>query len=822
MKFRLLQLGGAALLALFIAGCGEDGQDGQNADPAVLANLQAQVNALTQSVKPEQCALCHTGSEPVARTGPMHQAIYKEFYQDGIVQVLQGSMSLGVSTVTNANDTTTLTFQLQKRNPATPTGTLGDFDCQLASPTGSIGGFYDPYDSVTRRFGFSGQTGLMSLKPGATGITYNPGTNVCTWVKTFDVLGADAQYAPLLTDIFNGTANGVVSVYGVDQILETNPAKHMNLGKYPFAGILKIGTVSYASYANVSGCENCHTQPFLKHAYIYGSVTDNAGTPTQFYTCKTCHSDERNGGHRDWQILKDDPARFAQIEGGSPQTAEEQAKYAYKTRLMNDVHMSHNMEFAYPQRLTNCVTCHAGNMDPDPANPGIFAEANFRAETCISCHSLTDPDNETSGAKRGAGIVTMMQAVPFHLASYTTPDGTGNYATLRGLVCTTCHDGSTAPTFATLHNNGFDPMIYATDGTRYSDNILVSIDSASIAGNTLTIGFSATGTVGTLSANNIVPTVLVGLYGYDTKDFIVAAHGRDANNIRLLEYKQGDTNPRFTMTNPTPGTWSVTVDLTMWASMLADGSVKRAEISVLPELRNAANVVLGLDAPSKTFNFASNAFETYFGDIVKVKKTGTAPSITGCNTCHDQLATTFHSGIRGGNIRVCRTCHEVSNAGSHLELQSRSIDSYVHAIHSFQAFDPGDIDFTDPVAALEYSHHIGTEFPRFGILNCESCHNADMYNVPNQSKSMPGVLSGTDAVAGRNIGSLPPSVTGPAVRACGGCHRAHAINADDPGQLATLYAHWRTFGYIVDAPTDSTARRTLWETIVAEIMGLFS
>jgi len=187
------------------------------------------------------------------------------------------------------------------------------------------------------------------------------------------------------------------------------------------------------------------------------------------------------------------------------------------------------------------------------------------------------------------------------------------------------------------------------------------------------------------------------------------------------------------------------------------------------------------------------------------------------------LATTFHSGIRGGNIKVCRICHEVSSAGSHLELQSRSIDSYVHAIHSFQAFDPGDIDLTDAVESLEYRHHISHTFPRFTIKNCESCHNTGMYNVPDQAKSMPGVLSGSDVIDGSNV-DVQPAVTGPATRACGACHRAQAIGANnglgDAGRLATQRAHWQTFGYYIEvAAADS---RALWEAVVAKLQSLFN
>ena len=60
-------------------------------------------------------------------------------------------------------------------------------------------------------------------------------------------------------------------------------------------------------------------------------------------------------------------------------------------------------------------------------------------------------------------------------------------------------------------------------------------------------------------------------------------------------------------------------------------------------------------------------------------------------------------------------CHITKSGGSHLEMQSRSIDSYVHAIHSGQAFDVADIDFKDPVQALKYEHHISMPYPTHAI-----------------------------------------------------------------------------------------------------------
>jgi hypothetical protein len=92
----------------------------------------------------------------------------------------------------------------------------------------------------------------------------------------------------------------------------------------------------------------------------------------------------------------------------------------------------------------------------------------------------------------------------------------------------------------------------------------------------------------------------------------------------------------------------------------------------------------------------------------------------GCNTCHEALGTTFHIPDRGGNIVVCGMCHITKAGGSHLELQSRSIDSYIHAIHSSRQFDVGDIDFSDPTQAQKYATEIEMPFPKHGITNCEA------------------------------------------------------------------------------------------------------
>ena len=94
--------------------------------------------------------------------------------------------------------------------------------------------------------------------------------------------------------------------------------------------------------------------------------------------------------------------------------------------------------------------------------------------------------------------------------------------------CASCHsEGGVASVFSEIHT-GYDKMIYTADGLRYSDAIVVTIDGASFDGNMLNIQFSAAEVTDLegLDVADIVPTVMVGMYGWDTKDYIIGPHER--------------------------------------------------------------------------------------------------------------------------------------------------------------------------------------------------------------------------------------------------------------------------------------------------------
>ncbi|MHB8829704.1 MAG: multiheme c-type cytochrome [Syntrophales bacterium] len=721
--------------------------------------LQASANqsvTVAASVSAETCAVCHKNA------GTDHQALYNKYVDASPFTVTIDS----VASVANADPTkfdTTITFTI-KENGAPYVDVAG-------LPTLKQKTFYAvQYDSATRQFINSKSFAATTATPTATAGQYT-------------VTATALAFAPETSnsEVYLYIAKDQLAVESVGRGHYALYDKMLNVGKtYGDAG-------TYVSAANVAACEKCHGAPYAKHGYRMAKVTGLA----DMAACKTCHYDTRNGGHAAWQLLVDDPAAYA-AQDGVP-TAAQNTLYAYKANVMNDTHMSHAMEFAYPQSMANCVMCHEGKL-----TTLTLTDANFTLTTCKSCHPMTGPAEGTDPKRAPALATAITHAIP--------ADG----------ICNTCHKaGGIAPAFSAIHT-GYDKKIYAKD-KKYSDIFKVTINSTTVSSNKLTIKFSATKTdptgATTLAVTGITPTVAVGLYGYNTKDFIVDAHGSTVINgvsARNLEYVVGATHPRFTTVSAANGSWEVTADLSLWAAKIADGTVKRAAIVVMPALKDAAGDTVALDAPSSTFTFATGALAADVDDIVKVK--------TGCNNCHGALGITFHSGSRGGSMVACRICHTTRSGGSHLEMQSRSIDSYVHSIHAFQPFDPGDIDFTDPVEALHYEHHIESTYPNFTLTNCESCHNAGKYEAPDQAKSLGGTLSKADTVAGRNIGAVPSYVTGPGSRACGSCHRSAMINEDQAGELAAFNQHVKTFGYLAEVPTTTN---TVFDDVITKIMQIF-
>jgi OmcA/MtrC family decaheme c-type cytochrome len=773
---------------------GPPGPPGTGTDPDPVA-----------AAKIESCSTCHSGA------GEAHQAIYDKYVDESAFVMTFTSFTAVPGAAVGTFDGT-LNFTILKNGlPFTDFASL-DEDRFLVTEYNSTSGeyqtgtfFWVELDTSTLTQPTDGNYVITTA-----GLPFDPTVNgqVYGYIAQTPLLehaGSAGSELPAGTHVhlYDDVANAAIA-FGDAQ--DTSPN-------------------AYVSAANVSGCNKCHGTPYLKHGYRAAEVN---GLP-DFAACKSCHLVERGGFVEDWQYMVDEPFNWA--TGVVPPAG----LYAYTGTIMNDTHMSHVMEFPYPQSGQNCATCHEGKLDV------VLADAQFTAETCLSCHPVNGTDTWPEDANVGLDDneeYFQPNRAPA-LAYLWTRSGVEGFHT-TGVDCQGCHTAAAnvAPVFTAYHT-GYDVNITDENGVRYADAYSVSIDAASYdpATGLITVDFSA-------SDPAIVPELYISFYGWNSKNFIVDGHFRDGNAVCTgrrpgcqMEYvpesRSGsvDPNPIFTedaASNPTDG-YKVTVDPSQWLltktplvpDMIADGTITRIEVMVAPELNLADLATPGPDldvvltGKSTTLNLVTNLVEDdYF------KGVNAAVDTAKCNACHDALASSFHSesGRGGDGIELCKNCHNVTYPGSHIEMASRSIDNYVHAIHSFQEFDVGDVfEVFDPVFAKRYDQHINHVFPNFTIRNCEACHTDAVFaNVPDQSQSMPSVLSVSDNpltwydidpttelavenAAGRNIsGSIPEFVTGAASRACGGCHRARFINRDLAGDLTAWNAHTEAFGTYIE------------------------
>ena len=153
--------------------------------------------------------------------------------------------------------------------------------------------------------------------------------------------------------------------------------------------------------------------------------------------------------------MVDDPAAWA-ANGTAAIPAAIKAKYAYKVSVMGDVHQSHAMEFAYPQLIANCFTCHKTQAKIDL----VTADTNFNAKTCKSCHPvegvLAKSGEKYNQPKRAPAIKELWTAA--NVAGFHD----------MALTCSDCHkSGGVGSQFKAYHT-GYDAKIYDATQRRYS------------------------------------------------------------------------------------------------------------------------------------------------------------------------------------------------------------------------------------------------------------------------------------------------------------------------------------------------------------------
>jgi len=753
------------------------------------------VSEAVAAAKPESCNTCHGG------VGDAHQSEYDDY--------VDTTLAMEITSATSAPGAAggfdvTVEFSVTKDGAA--------FD-DLASLE-SCSFYIVQYDSATGEF----------VNPNVPGAGFASFPSLSCANATSNGAGAYTLLQNLSYDPLAVTGGAIMGTLG-NGLLEYE-SKSFAARVRMYADLAPAAFVfgdygAFESVANVAACQRCHSAPssdgtlapYRKHANFQATVD---GAP-DFSVCRGCHRDDATGGHPEWQWMVDDPLAWGTaVNFGDPGDVvvpdDVAAGYAYDRNLFNDVHMSHAMDLAYPQSMANCDTCHNGKLDL------VLDNTNFVPETCLSCHPVEGLNAwpETVGGVEEGDYAQPHRAPP--LEYLWAKEGVTFHDIEASANCQGCHGAGVARPFNAYHT-GYDPRIYTADGTPYRDLYSVSINAVTVdtAANTITVEFSGTDPA-------IVPQLGVGFYGWDSKDFLVSQHTRGTDRERMEYVPESScpdpdpaecANPMFTEAAASaPGAWVVTLDYSAYQNdpaliddiptLIENGDVKKIEVTLEPELAVDGQGV-ALNAVNQTVDIATSAtVANYFKDEAAIA------DVTKCNNCHDQLAVTFHfnsndgSG-RGGSITQCRACHVTTNGGSHLEMQSRSITSYVHAIHTMQYFDTDEVDFADPVEDARYKLHIEEFFPVFTAQACEACHEPGVFNVPDQSKSMPALLSKSFEVnVDRNIGMVPEYVTGPASMSCGGCHRAELINEDAAGALTSFNAHTQAFGTYVENDDDAS------------------
>ena len=815
--FALLALG-----ASMVVGCsGDDGKNGATGPagppgatgptgPTGPTGATGPGVDLIASAKPEQCVICH------ADQGTTHQDVYRQ-YQDAKThsnfRIQLASLDSVETAPGSGQYNLTLHFTVEQKD-ANGINFLPYVDAgppalaNLDQKRFTVQAYFPSDPQYLTKSAFTTSLGTITSLGGGQYTAQSDPAKPATWNPATQVHWSAYGYI----------ADDALDVEGIP--LYANVADDGLVGG--------TSPSAYVSNASVTGCEDCHGSPYLKHGYR-AAVVEGLG---DFAACKECHIDDASGGHLDWQHMVDQPYEWATGVAADP------VKYAYKKSLMQDVHQAHAMDFPYPQTMANCVECHR---TPQQI-AAVTADNFFKPETCKSCHAVDGKDawegQKYNQANRAPALEELWTA-----ANLTFHEITDD--------CSVCHKaGGVAPQFSHYHS-GYNKLIYDDTGTQYRAIAAnqVKIDAVTLTGNLLDVKFSAGNTA-------IVPLLTVSFYGYGSKNMLVSAHTRDGGakdcNGNTCRYEftidgnpvsAANVNRLFVLqADSAPGAWHAQADLSKYVqptntgladipTLISTGKVKKAEVIVIPTLLNADGNAVALNAATHTHDLVANV------DVANYYQgTNAVAEAAKCDKCHGGLGTTFHSGGYGGNVTVCRTCHVPTSGGAHLEMQSRGIDSYVHAIHKFQDFDIASEDFTDPVFAKRYVLHIEHVFPNFTIKNCEACHATSgngvpvRYNPPDNSQSMPGLESpsatltkgwvdlatGTPIPGGqRNINNVPAYVTGPGSRACGGCHKAVMINEDDAGRLAAFHSHVAAGGYNVPNDTDNTYVYKMIEQIMS-------
>ncbi len=696
--------------AFMLVGCGDDGSDGapgSDADAsAMIAELQAQLDAglitiaeyeaaiaalqadlKVSSVKTESCSTCHDAAS-------IHQPEEHPTVAATMTAPVTGGSLVLTAVVKDAEG-----------EPIT-----GLTKTELAT-------IYVMYDGATdlKRARITSSTAYW-----AADVTVVETATAGTYTVTL----ANAETNITTT---GGEAFAFATSKGRSQLI-------FEIGEYePISNVMAFpasGDAARDAWVSNDSCIRCHGDYVFKQGHHGTNGEDNQGDgylPVGVENCVTCHS-YNDSGHRLTRYVhgihnsKNMPdGKFVKSSTSSGVTTYDEFEADYPADMTSCVvcHKdgSGNLVasvMSQPASITLCQTCHRGDIDPfDTASASydaddvkeqviedIFAKAGrtgtivsthktmvvTNGQDCSDCHTITDFHSGKS--KENA----LAETIAYKIDSVTVADGK-----------------------ATIKWYAYNP----NDDTKYD----LSLKTAT-TGKPLFIHTAP-------STDPVVDGVwlLVGYYAAGTNDII----GYDS-------YYNASTTT----------IWSVT---TFGSDKVATSVVPLSSTKIGTLTPSSTKGIIGIiGAPlvdgvgakvtsvTKDFNLSTGALTSSTAIANDAK----------CSNCHDNIL--LHAGRHTaiGNAIACRICHNPTSSAGHYAQQSRSLKSYVHAVHEGQA-DSG----TGEILVTGYPNT---------MADCSACHDAGTYSVPNQTKSLGGV-----------VGTLGTSkaTTGPASIACLSCHVAY-------------------------------------------------
>jgi len=746
MTKRILFLLILAFSCMFIlAGCGDDGSDGapgSDADAsAMIAALQAQLDAGLITIAQYEEAIAALQSQ--ANSGKIAQVESCAVCHNDVAEIHKQEASIaisGVSATDNGDGTASLDFTLSyDGKPVTDitTGTV-------------LSTKYVYYKDATLN---TATAGTATTKRGFS--RYNTGITA--------------------TVTNNGNGSYSVAFAGLNTIpnftVGTTPARLFISGSSAVAGGFTLtgdtnGGVQ-GIYIDSAACARCHTE-------VFESTHHGAYNP-QGDQCLVCHS-----------------------RVGHESTTEEGHRL---TNYVHGIHNSENMtggkfyrtatsvfEVGFPTNVSDCEVCHGTHVAE------VTANSQMNLTLCKSCHRSEKAVWDTTDANYSAGIDDVWAAIP--MPNDVIRSIHVNMDEDTTCVSSSCH-GSAGKDLAEIHSG-------KSKARELGKDIYYFTPETSVAAGVLTVTWGAyqdmngngtyeAGTDKMLNVTNATDTtkplfmqtysqrivdgviksdgarILVGYYAHGTKD-VANYEGLTATNMKTTDA----TATGYTTVN-SDGKAVTKVKLS--STLMAQYEATEGIVAVIgiPWVGGENAIV---ESVTKEFKLSD-------GTDLATPRTAVANDAK-CDQCHNTIAIHLnedasegHGHTAIGAVDACRICHVPSAAAGHYPQQSRSIDSYVHAIHE-----------GEPTFASYGSHTI--EYPK-STADCEACHDAGTYEVPDQTKSLGGLVSGSE---GANT-TANQFITGPAAVACGGCHRAYPVITGNASSLASFNSHTKAFGYRV-------------------------